>query len=138
MRRSTTMFRKSMMALAIASLITSSAFASVSADEAKQLGTTLTGVGAEKGANKDGTIPAYTGGVTTPPTGFKKGDGIRPDPFASDKPLYSIDAKSMDRYADKLTEVTKALLKKYPTYRIDVYPTHRSVALPQTVLDNTA
>ena len=35
----------------------------VSADEAKALGTTLTAVGAEKAANKDGTIPAYTGGA---------------------------------------------------------------------------
>ena len=41
--------------------------AAVTADEAKALGTTLTPVGAEKGANKDGTIPAYTGGMTTPP-----------------------------------------------------------------------
>ena len=32
------------------------------ADEAKQLGTTLTPVGAEKAGNKDGTIPEYTGG----------------------------------------------------------------------------
>ena len=56
------MFRQSLMALAIASLTAGSARAAVSADEAKQLGTTLTAIGAEKAANKDGTIPAYTGG----------------------------------------------------------------------------
>jgi hypothetical protein len=39
---------------------------------------TLTPVGAEKAANKDGTIPAYTGGNTTAPAGYKAGDGIRP------------------------------------------------------------
>ena len=39
------------------------ALAAVSADEAKQLGTTLTAVGAEKAGNKDGTIPEYTGGI---------------------------------------------------------------------------
>ena len=55
------MFRKSIMALAIASLVAGSALAAVSADEAKQLGTTLTPVGAEKAGNKDGTIPEYTG-----------------------------------------------------------------------------
>ena len=57
------MFRKSFMALAVASLCTQSAWAAVSADEAKQLGTTLTPWGAEKAGNKDGTIPAYSGGV---------------------------------------------------------------------------
>ncbi len=36
------------------------ASAAVSADEAKQLGTTLTPVGAEKAANKEGTIPEWT------------------------------------------------------------------------------
>jgi hypothetical protein len=112
--------------------------AAVSADEAKKLGTTLTAVGAEKAANKDGSIPEYQGGLTTPPAGYKKGDGIRPDPYASEKPLYSIDAKNMDKYADKLTEGVKALMKKYPSYRIDVYPTHRTVAYPKTVTDNTA
>lgn len=130
------MFRKTLMALAAASLC-SSTWAAVSADEAKQLGNTLTSIGAEKAGNKDGTIPAYTGGLTTPPAGFKKGDGIRPDPFADEKPLYSIDAKNMDKYADKLTEGTKELLKRYPTFRVDVYPTHRSAAIPKFVADNT-
>ena len=60
------MFRKSLMALAIASLAAGSALAAVSADEAKQLGTTLTAVGAEKAGNKDGTIPEYTGGIKAP------------------------------------------------------------------------
>ena len=53
----------------------------VSADEAKALGTTLTPIGAEKAANAAGTIPAYTGGLTAAPAGFKAGDGIRPDPY---------------------------------------------------------
>ena len=53
----------------------------VCADEAKTLGTTLTPIGAEKAANAAGTIPAYTGGLTAAPAGFKAGDGIRPDPL---------------------------------------------------------
>ena len=44
----------------------------------------------------------------------------------------------MAAHADKLTEGTKELLKRYPTMRVDVYPTHRTVAVPQRVLDNTA
>ena len=113
------------------------ALAAVSADEAKQLGTTLTAVGAEKAGNKDGTIPEYTGGIK-PPADFKAGSGIRPDPFASEKPRLMITGKERPRSADKLTEGTKELLKRYPTMRVDVYPTHRTVAVPQRILDNTA
>jgi hypothetical protein len=114
------------------------ALAGVTAEEAKALGGTLTAIGAEKAANKDGTIPAYTGGLTTPPAGFKPGDGIRPNPYASEKPRLSIDAKNMAQYAGNLTEGTKALMQKFPTFRVDVYPTHRSVAFPKWATDNTA
>ncbi len=130
------MFRKSLMALAIASLAAGSALAAVSADEAKQLGTTLTAIGAEKAGNKDGTIPEYTGGIK-PPADYKAGSGFRPDPFASEKPRLVITGKDAAAQADKLTEGTKELLKRYPTMRVDVYPTHRTVAMPQRVIDNT-
>ncbi len=115
-----------------------SAQAAITADEAKALGTTLTATGAEKAGNKDGSIPAYTGGLTTAPAGFKPGDGIRPNPFAADKPRLVIDAKNMAAHAEQLTEGTKALLQKYPSYRVDVYPTQRSVAFPKWLADNTA
>jgi hypothetical protein len=114
-----------------------SAHAALTADEAKQLGTTLTVVGAEKAGNKDGTIPEYTGGLTTAPPGFNKAKGVRPDPFANEKPLFSIDAKNMDKYADKLSDGTKAMMKEYPSYRIDVYPTHRTAAYPKFVQEAT-
>jgi hypothetical protein len=132
------MFRKTLMAAAIAS-ITTSAFAAVPAEEAKQLGTTLTAVGAEKAGNKEGTIPEYTGGLKEIPATFKKGSGIRPSPFENEKPRLVIDAKNSAQHADKLTEGTKELLKRYPnSMRLDVYPTHRVVALPSKVLANTA
>lgn len=124
----------------LAALIACGAFAAhaaVSADEAKALGTTLTPVGAEKAGNADGSIPAYTGGMTTPPAGFKAGDGIRPNPYAGEKPKFSVDAKNMAQHAGNLTEGAKAMMQKYPTFRIDVYPTHRSVAFPKYVTDNT-
>src|SRR4051812_29227554 len=98
--------------------------AALSADEIKQLGTTLTPWGAVKAGNAAGTIPAYAGGlaVSTAPAGFVKNSGKWPDPFADDKPLYTITGKNVDEYADKLSETTKALLKRYPTFRVDVYP----------------
>jgi hypothetical protein len=111
--------------------------AAVTPDEAKKLGTTLTAIGAEKAGNKAGTIPAYTGGLTTAPAGFKEGSGSRPDPFAGEKPLFSIDAKNMAQYEAMLTDGTRALMKAYPGFRIDVYKTHRTVAFPKFVLANT-
>lgn len=113
------------------------AIAAVSTEEAAQLKTTLTPMGGERAGNKDGTIPEWTGVYTTPIPGFKNG-GRRPDPFANEKPLFSINAQNMDKYADKLTDGTKVMLKKYPTYRIDVYKTYRTAGAPQWVYDNTA
>ena len=49
------------------------AHAAVGPEEAKKLGTDLTRIGAEKAANADGTIPAYTGGLSTTPASFKAG-----------------------------------------------------------------
>ena len=115
----------------------STGLAAVSAEEAKQLGTTLTPWGALKEGNKDGTIPEWTGQVKIPASYDPKKPGVRPDPFADEKVLFSINAQNMDKYADKLTEGTQALMKKYPTFRVDVYPSHRTQALPQYIVDNT-
>ena len=125
-------------ATALAStLIAAAAHAAVTADEAAKLKTTLTPFGGERAANADGSIPAWTGGYTTPIPGFKNG-GRRGDPFAGEKPLYSITAENTAQYAAKLSDGTQALLKKYPkTFRVDVYTTHRTAAAPQWVYDNT-
>jgi hypothetical protein len=114
------------------------AHAAVSAAEAAKLKNgELTPLGGERAGNKDGTIPEWTGGYTTPVPGFVNG-GRRPDPFASEKPLLSINSKNYEQYADKLTDGTKAMLKKYPdTFRVDVYKTHRTAAAPQWLYDNT-
>jgi Protein of unknown function (DUF1329) len=113
------------------------AWAAVSAEESAKLKTELTPLGAEKAGNKDGSIPAWTGGHTTPIPGEKRG-GRRGDPFKGEKPLFTITAQNVDQYADKLSDGQKAMLKKYPdTYRINVYKTHRSAAAPQWVYDNT-
>jgi hypothetical protein len=131
------MLRRTLLAASFAAIFGSGALAAVPADEAKQLGTTLTAIGAEKAGNKDGTIPAYDGGLKAPPASYQKGATLRPDPFADEKPRLTISGKDAAAHADKLTEGTKELLKRYPTMRVDVYPTHRTVALPQRVVDNT-
>src|SRR3546814_3852615 len=53
------------------------------------------------------------------------------------KSVLTIDKSNMAQYADNLTAGTKALLERYPTFHADVYPTHRSVAFPTFVTDNT-
>ena len=111
--------------------------ASVSSQEAAQLGTNLTLVGAEKAGNADGSIPPYSGGLTTAPASFKAGDTMRPDPYANEKPLLVINGRNVDQYKDLLSATTVALAKRFPDYRIDVYPTHRTAALPQKVLNNS-
>lgn len=124
------------LAALVALALAGAAQAAVTPEEAAKLKTTLTPMGAEKAGNKDGSIPAWNGGYTKAPAGYKSGD-VRPDFFAGEKPLYSISAKNMAQYADKLTDGVKALMQKYPDFRLDVYPTHRSAAAPQWVYDNT-
>ncbi len=125
----------SVMALLAASTTT---YAAVSADEAKQLGGgDLTPWGAERAGNKEGTIPEWTGQVKIPASYDPKKPGVRPDPFAAEKPLYSVTAQNMDKHADKLSEGMKAMLKKYPAFRIDVYPSHRTAVYPKYVIDHT-
>lgn len=125
------------LALMVAFGASGAASAALTADEIKQLGTTLTIWGAVKAGNADGSIPAYTGPVQPPTNYDPKKPGFRPDPFANEKPLYSITAANADKYTDKLSVGIKEMLKKYPTFRLDIYPTHRTANYPQYVLDNT-
>ncbi|MNZ12012.1 hypothetical protein D3C78_288830 [compost metagenome] len=112
--------------------------AAPSAEQVKSLGSALTPWGAEVAGNKAGSIPAYTGqGVKIPANFNPAKPGTRPDPFADEKPLYSITAANMDQYAGNLSDGVKEMLKKYPTFRLDVYPTHRTVVYPKWVQDNS-
>jgi len=110
------MIRNTLIAVALA-VLSGNALAAVSADEAASLGKTLTPVGAEKAGNKDGTIPEWTGGLTTIPAGFKAGDSVRPDPFAGEKPRLVITGQNADQYKDKLNAVTYALLNAEKYFR---------------------
>ena len=123
-------------AVACSTLAAFTATAAVSEQEAAKLGKELTPVGAERAANKEGTIPAWTGGMTTPQAGWKPGQK-RIDPYADDKPLFSIDATNVDKYRDKLTEGQVAVVKQLKGYRMDVYPTRRSCGFPDFVYERT-
>ncbi len=136
------MLKRSLAIVALCCLASASvsSWARVSPDEARKLGNELTPYGAEKAGNKEGTIPAWEGGLNlkNTPSSYQRGKA-HPDPFASDKMLYKITAANMDQYAAQLPEGIKALLKAYPdSYSVPVYPSHRSASAPQWVYDNIA
>ncbi len=112
------------------------AMAKVSAEEAAKLdGPELTCSGAERAGTASG-IPQYTGKYVGKWPGMTRKFGYEPGPYASDKPLFAIDAQNMAKYADKLTEGQKALLTKYPKhFRMDVYPSRRDFGAPSWVCD---
>lgn len=108
------------------------AVAKVSADEAAKLGKELTPMGAEAAGNAAGTIPAWDGGL--PQKEMPRGS----NPFADDKPLYTITAKNADQYKDLLTEGHRQLFRTFPSsYKMVVYPTRRSASYPQWFYDAT-
>lgn len=126
------------LAAALAFAAGAPALAAVTAEEARQIGTTLTEFGAIRAGNAEGTIPPYTGGYRGTPAGFKPDSGLWVDPFESDKPLFRIDARNMAQYDKFLSEGQKALLKANPTtYYLDIYPSRRTVAFPDFVLQNS-
>ncbi|MGI0549945.1 DUF1329 domain-containing protein [Pseudomonas aeruginosa] len=113
------------------------AHAAVSEAEAAKLGSSLTPLGAEKAGNADGSIPAWSGGLPVN-AGQRGSDGRLSDPFAADKPLFTVTAQNMAQYAANLTPGQQAMLKRYPDYHITVYPSHRSATYPAAVLQAVA
>ncbi len=117
----------------VLALSVSSAMAKVPEAELAQLDTTLTPMGSERAGNEAGTIPAWTGGLTTAPAGYTD-RGFLVDPFPDDQPLFVITAENVDQYKDNLSPGQVALFKKYPdTYKMKVYQTRRTAALPKDI-----
>ncbi|MNF23857.1 hypothetical protein D3C84_44430 [compost metagenome] len=133
MKSSNTLLRSGALSLA---LFSTAALAAVSPEEAARLGTTLTPVGAEKAGNADGSIPAWNGGLPQD-AGAVDSRGFLSDPFASEQPLFTITAQNLDQYQARLTPGQVAMFKRYPDYRMKVYPSHRSASLPASILEAT-
>lgn len=108
------------------------AFAKLSDAEIARLGADLTPMGAEKAGNKDGTIPAWSGGLCAPPSGWSEDKGYI-DPFPNDKPKFTITKENAAQYKDKLTPGTLALLDKYENFKMPVYETRRTACYPDSV-----
>ncbi|QSP94511.1 DUF1329 domain-containing protein [Marinobacter salinisoli] len=118
-----------------ASVFAGQAFGAVSAGEAAKLGDTLTPIGAEKAGN-GGDIPEWTGGLDTPPAGYKSG-GAYVDPFSGEQPKFVIDQSNVDQYADNLSAGQVAMIKRYKDYVMPVFETHRSAVYPERIQEQT-
>ena len=114
------------------SLAASVAMAAVSPGEAAKLGTSLTPMGAEKAGNADGSIPAWS--PLPKNAGAVDAKGFLADPYANEKPLFTITAQNVEQYKDKLAPGQYAMFKRYPdSYRMPVYPSHRGSTVPDDV-----
>ncbi|PWR18076.1 DUF1329 domain-containing protein [Zavarzinia compransoris] len=125
---------KTILALAVTSLL--AAGTAAAAGDPDRLGADLTPMGAIKAGNADGSIPAWSGGITVPPAGYRKG-GPLADPFAGEKPVATVTGANLAAYEALLPAGQVAMLKRFPTYRVEVYPSHRSCSATPAVYDGT-
>lgn len=118
-----------------------STLAKITPEQAIKLNNELTPLGAIRGANSDGSIPAWTGGITKIPSGYKVGDHHQ-DPYPNDKILYTITAGNVADYKSILTPGQIKLFETYPdSFKMNIYQTRRSASFPkhvyQAAIDNS-
>jgi len=102
------------------------ALAKATPDEIARLGKSLTCLGAEKTGTSSG-VAEYTGKWLGAAPGMTAEQGKHPqNPYAAEKPLLTITAQNVAKYASHLSEGQLAMFKKYPsTFRMHIYPSHR-------------
>lgn len=122
--------RLRLLSAALVLALSAGASAKVPADEAAELGQRLTPVGAEAAGNAAGTIPAWE---PLQQATLKRGD----DPYADEKPLYTITAANAGQYAGLLSQGHQQLFKAFADYQMHVYPSHRNAAFPAWFVDAT-
>jgi hypothetical protein len=114
------------------SLLATSVMAAVPAAEADKLGKSLTPMGAEMAGNADGSIPAWK--PLPKNAGTVDSKGFLSNPYASEKPLFTITAQNVEQYKDKLAPGQYAMFKRYPeTFKMPVYTSHRGATVPDDV-----
>lgn len=115
----------------VAAFAATGAVAKVSQEEAAKIGNELTPVGAERAGNEDGSIPEWKGGL--PQEGELSGSYARNPEIEAEKPLFTITKDNVAQYADMIPVGNKALMERYPTYKMNVYKTHRTVSWPEEI-----
>jgi hypothetical protein len=117
-------------------LVAAQASAKISAADLERLDKDLTPVGAERAGNKDGTIPAWTGGWDKSPANWNRDQQGYVDPFAEDKPRLTITNKNLTEHKDKLSPGQLAMFAKYADYRMPVFQTRRTAKYPASIVKN--
>ncbi len=117
-------------------LLNPSALAKSTPEEIAQLGSSLTCAGADKAGNKDG-VAAYTGKWLGAPAGINGTTEPTQDPYAGEKSLYTVTPQNMAQYAAFLSPGQQAMFKKYTSYKVPVYPSHRDFRYPDWVCERT-
>jgi hypothetical protein len=98
-------------------------------------GPVFTPLGAERSGNATGSIPAWDGGIITPPDTYEPGRH-ETDPFPDDTVIYTVTADNLDQHSGHLSEGQKALLQAYPdSWRMNVYRTRRTASYPDWVYE---
>ncbi|MFN3933137.1 DUF1329 domain-containing protein [Parvibaculum sp.] len=120
---------------AVLMLFAGAASAGVPQAQADRLLRDLTPMGAERAGNADGTIPAWDGGLSSVPknVSWAPGRGHYNDPFADDQVIATVTNANADAHDAFLTPGQRAMLATYPSYKMNVYPSRRSCALPEAV-----
>lgn len=99
-----------------------------------ETGDKWTPVGALAAGNADGSIPPWRGGLTNTKIHGSDKPGKRiTNPYPSESPKYTVTHDNYAKYKDMLSAGNRALLAKYPGYRMPVYASHRSAAYPQAI-----
>ena len=92
-----------------------------------------TRIGAERAGNASGSLPPWTGGLTDT-AGLERIDGRRPtNPFADEQPKYVIDQNNYTEYSGLLSAGHQEMLRRYNDYKMQVYPSHRTVAYSDAI-----
>lgn len=119
--------------LALTFFVAPQLHAQVSAEQAARLGQDLTPLGAERAGNASGSIGPWTGGLAQSNQGLDDSAGYK-DPFAADKMLFSINRENLAQYRAQLSPGQIAMLERYPqSWKLQVYPSHRSASYPEKV-----
>jgi len=137
---SSNMMLKGAVAILLSSLLLPHvAMAELSSEEFSRLGiegTELTPMGAVRAGNKEGTIPKWNSKPISGVAGSEANNVI--DPFANEKPLFTITADNYEQYKEKLTVGQVAMFNAYPeTFFMNVYPTHRTGSYDERIYKAT-
>lgn len=123
--------------LSLGLLVALPAWAKVAPDEAAKLGvsgTELTPLGAIRAGTDDGQVPPWTPYTPHGNELIREAQWLEPR-YADEQPLFVITKANMGKYADLLSEGHKQLLRRYDSYKMKVYPSHRDAAWPKEIYE---